>query len=137
MSRWTAPDRFALALFGAFAGLGVLLASVGIYGVVAQLVTARRREIGIRLALGAERRDVLQLVFGEALRFITAGIGIGLLLAFALVRFISSLLYDVSAYDPLTFAAVVAALVAAAAAASAIPAGRAARLDPMTALREE
>lgn len=137
MARWVAPDRFMLELFGAFAALAMLLAGIGIYGVMAQMVALRTHEIGIRMALGAKRRDVLRLVAGEAWRFIGAGIGIGLLSAFALSRFMARLLYGVSAQDPATFVTVVFVLAALAAAASLAPAVRAARVEPMRALREE
>jgi putative ABC transport system permease protein len=137
MSRWVAPDRFALQLFSAFAGLAALLAAIGVYGVMAHLISLRTREIGIRMALGAEQRDVLRLVLGEAGRFVGAGIAIGLLAAFALVRFVAGLLYQVSEYDPATFTGVTLLLGVIAIAASLVPAGRATNIEPMTALREE
>jgi predicted permease len=125
------------ALLATFAGLALLLATIGIYSVLAYTVRRRRREIGIRLALGAQLRDVIRLVIVEGMRPTLIGIAVGLAGAFALGRLLSSLIYGVSASDPVTFAAVALLLAAVAVAASVIPALQAARVDPVTTLRDE
>ncbi len=132
-----AAQRFALFLFGVFSGVALLLAAIGIYGVMAFAVGRRTNEIGIRLALGAQRRDVLRLVFGHAARLIAAGLALGLAGAFAGARLLGSLLFEVSPADPATFAAIVVVLTAVALLACGVPARRATRVDPMTALRCE
>jgi putative ABC transport system permease protein len=134
---WMAEKRFLLLLAGVFAGAALLLAAVGIYGLVAHSVTRRTQEIGVRVALGAQRGDVLRLVLGEGARLAAAGVGVGLVLSFALTRLIASLLFGVSASDPLTFLLVAAILCAVALLASYIPARRAMRVDPAVALRYE
>ncbi|HET8645312.1 MAG TPA: FtsX-like permease family protein, partial [Vicinamibacteria bacterium] len=122
---------------GAVGLLGLALGATGVYGVLS-LVTARRtREIGIRMALGARRPDVLRLVFGRGLRLAAVGCGLGVALGLAATRLLGSRLHGVAATDPLSFAAGVAALLAAALLATSLPALRAARIDPMTAIREE
>ena len=130
-------SRFMMLLLSVFAGLALVLACIGIYGVMAYSVVQRTHEIGIRMALGAQRRDVMQLILGQGARVAFVGIAIGLLAAFALTRLIASLLYGVSATDPLTFAAVAIALVSVALLACYIPARRAMRVDPLVALRHE
>jgi putative ABC transport system permease protein len=126
-----------MILLGVFAGAALLLAGVGIYGVVSYSVSQRRREMGIRIAIGAERGDVLRLVLGQGARAATLGIALGMAAALALTRLMASLLFGVSAADPLTFLAVALVLTLAALAASYIPARRAMRVDPMVVLRHE
>jgi len=129
--------RFNLMLIALFAGVALLLASIGLYGVVAYAVVQRTREIGIRLALGAQRRDVLALVLGQGLKLVGIGLLLGLIGAFGLTRLLSSLLYQVKPTDPATFVTVSLLLLVVAILASWIPARRAARVDPMVALRTE
>jgi putative ABC transport system permease protein len=129
-----APRRMSMALLGAFAGIALLLAGVGIYGVISYLVVQRTHEIGVRMALGAQRRDVLGLVVGHAFKLVGIGTVIGLLLALLSTRTLSALLYSVGAFDPTTFVFVTIALAAVALLASYIPALRATRADPMIAL---
>ncbi len=133
----SADTRFIALLMGLFAGLAVIMAAVGIYSVIAYSVSQRTREIGIRMALGAQRMDVLRLVVGQGIILALAGVGIGLGAALALTRVVASLLYEVSATDPTIFAVVSLGLTAVAFLASYIPARRAARVDPMVALRYE
>jgi putative ABC transport system permease protein len=137
MSGWLANRRFLLLVVGFFAAAALTLAAVGIYGVVAFSVARRTQEIGVRVALGAQRGDVLRLVVGEGARLAFLGVAIGVAVSFAITRFISSLLFGVSSTDPLTFASVAALLSLAALAASYVPARRAMRVDPMVALRYE
>jgi predicted permease len=130
-------EHLLARLSGGFALLALLLAGVGLYGLLSYEVGRRVREIGIRLALGAERRKLLRMVVGDGLRLSVGGVIAGVAAAAALTRFISSLLYGVGAFDPVTFASVAAVLLIVATAASYIPARRAARVDPMVALRYE
>jgi putative ABC transport system permease protein len=137
LSGETAAPRSITSLFAAFATLALVLGVIGIYGVISFFVGQRTREIGIRIAMGAQRRDILKLVVNEGLMLTVIGIGAGLGAAFALTSFLSSLLYGVSATDPFDFAAVAALFAAVALVASYIPARRAMRVDPLTALRYE
>lgn len=137
VSNSLADRSFSMTLLGLFAGLALLLSSIGIYGVVSFVVGQRTHEIGIRMALGAGRRDVLKLVLGEGTRTALIGVGIGFLAALGLTQLMSSVLYGVSATDPLTFAAVALVLMIVSLMACYIPARRAMRVDPVIALRYE
>jgi putative ABC transport system permease protein len=132
-----ARRRFHTLLLGLFGALALLLASVGIYGVVSYGVAQRRREIGIRTALGAHPRDVLRLVFGQALRLAAAGMAIGVATAFVVTRYLASLLFEVRPTDPLTFGGVAVVVTAVVVVACARPARRAMAVDPATVLRSE
>jgi putative ABC transport system permease protein len=137
MSLSLAAQRFNMTLMGIFAAIALLLAAVGIYGVVSYSVTQRTREIGIRIALGAEAGDVLKIVLTQGLRLAVIGVAIGLGAAFVLTRVMSSLLFGVSAADPVIFASISLILTGVTLGATFIPARRAIRLDPMLALRHE
>jgi len=130
-----APRRFSMLLLAVFAGLALVLACVGIYGVVSYLVGQRTHEIGLRIALGAQRRDVLRLVLGEGAKMALVGVTLGGLAALGLTRFIANQLFGVTAHDPLTYAAVALLLMLVALFACYIPARRAMRVDPVVALR--
>jgi putative ABC transport system permease protein len=132
-----APRRFALTLVGLFAGLALLVASIGIYGVISYSVTESTKELGIRMALGALKSDVLKMVLGNGLKLVLMGIAVGALAALAATRVIASFLFNVSAYDPVTFLAVGGIFVIVALAACLIPARRATNVDPMVALHYE
>jgi len=133
----TGPRRFAMILLGSFAALALALASIGLYGVMSYTVTQRTQELGVRVALGARTRHVLQLVLGEGMRLVLAGTVIGLVAAVLVTRLMTSLLFDTAPTDLATFVAIPLLLLAVAFLASYLPARRAARVDPMTALRTE
>jgi ABC-type antimicrobial peptide transport system permease subunit len=126
-----------MILLGSFALLALLLSSMGIYGVVSYLVGQQTREIGIRIALGAQRGDVMRLVLGDGAKMALIGVGVGLAAAVGLTRLMTSVLYGVSATDPLTFGGIAMLLALVALAAAYIPARRATRVDPLVALRHE
>jgi putative ABC transport system permease protein len=132
-----AEPRFRTVLFATFAALGTVLALIGIYGVVSYAVSMRTREIGVRVAMGAQKKAVLRLVIGHGLRIAAMGVAIGLGAAFALTRFLAALLYGVTVRDPWTYAGAALVLTAAALTACVVPAGRATRVDPLVALRHE
>ncbi|MGA3043933.1 MAG: ABC transporter permease [Bryobacteraceae bacterium] len=132
-----AAQRFSMILLSMFAALALVLSCVGIYGVISYLAGQRTHEIGIRVALGAERKDVLRLILGHGVKMALIGIAAGIAASFALTRLMAKLLFGVSAYDPLTFAGVACLLILVALAASYIPARRAMRVDPTIALRYE
>jgi putative ABC transport system permease protein len=130
-------QRFNMLLLGAFAGLALLLAAIGLYSVLAYSVRRRVREIGVRMALGAQRMDVVRMILGQGVRLALIGVVIGVVASFVLTRLMASQLFQVSPTDPLTFIGVAAMLVLVAIAACYIPARRASKVDPMVALRYE
>jgi ABC-type antimicrobial peptide transport system permease subunit len=129
--------RIYAQLLGAFSVVALIIAALGIYGVMAYTVAQRTREIGIRMALGAARADVQRLVVGQALRLTMLGAGLGLAAAFVLTRFMQSLLFGIRADDPPTFVGVTLILAVSSAAAAWLPTARAVRVDPVVALRHE
>lgn len=140
VSESMSPQRFPMILLGTFAGLAILLASVGIYGVISYSVAQRIHEIGIRMALGAHKGDVLRMMVGQGVALALAGLTIGVVAALMLTRVLSSfsvLLYGVGGSDPVTYITVSALLIFAAVAACYVPTRRAMRVDPMVALRYE
>jgi predicted permease len=132
-----ATQRFTMILLGIFSALALVLSSVGIYGVISYLVGQRTHEIGIRMALGAQRRDVVRMVLGEGLRVALVGVAVGIVAALALTHLMTQMIFGVRAVDPLTFAGVAILLTLVALAACYIPARRAMRVDPIVALRYE
>jgi putative ABC transport system permease protein len=132
-----AQPRFRTLLLGVFACMALILAATGLYGVIAYAVTQRTNELGVRMALGAQKSDVLKMVVGEGAQLAAVGIGIGLVVAFPLMRIISRLLFGVNAADPLTFAATSSLILLVALAASYLPALKAIKVDPLVALRHE
>ncbi len=131
------PRRFAVTLLSVFAGIALFLAALGLYGIISYSVALRTQEIGIRMALGARRLEVLRMVVGQGMRLVAAGISVGLVVAFAFAEALSSQLFEVSAFDPVTLLAMVLVMAAVAVLASYIPARRAANVDPIVALRYE
>ena len=132
-----ARTSFTLVMLSLAGGMALLLGIVGLYGVIAYSVSQRTHELGIRMALGAQKRDVLKLILTQGMSLTLIGVGVGIAGAFALTHFLSSLLYGVKPDDPLTFAAVALLLILVAFFAGYIPARRAAKVDPMVALRYE
>ena len=132
-----APQRFSTVLVAAFAGIALILASVGLYGLLAFTTTQRRKEIALRLALGADQRAVVRMVVGQGAQLVAIGLVVGLAASLGLTRFVASLLYQTSQYDVATFLTVPAVLTGTALMACALPAWRAARVDPAVALRAE
>jgi putative ABC transport system permease protein len=132
-----ASERFSMALLGIFAALALALAAIGIYGVLSYMVGQRTREIGVRMALGAQQLDVLRLVMKNGVQMTLVGVAIGLAAALLLTRLMRSMLFGVQPGDPLTFAAVAALLGVIAMLACYVPARRAMKVDPIEALRQE
>jgi predicted permease len=130
-----APRRFAVRMLGFFALVALFMAALGLYGVISYSVAQRTQEIGVRMALGAESRSLIALIVGQGLRLAAVGVVVGLILAMALSRMLQSQFFGVSAFDPVTFASIAAVLLGAASLASYLPARRAARVDPLRALR--
>ncbi|MGH8101024.1 MAG: FtsX-like permease family protein, partial [Chthoniobacterales bacterium] len=137
VSQSLASRRFAMILLAVFAALALLLSSIGIYGVISYIAGQRTHEIGVRIALGAQRSDVLKIVLGQGARLALIGVAIGLAASAGLTRLMSKILFGVSSLDPLTFASVAIVLTLVALAACYVPARRAMRVDPMVALRYE
>jgi ABC-type antimicrobial peptide transport system permease subunit len=137
VSRDTARERFNLSLLGSMAGLALLLAAIGIYGVISYSVSQRTHEIGIRMALGATAGEMLRLIVRQGITVAGVGVVIGLIGSAILARLITTLLFGVKPFDPLVYGAVTVVLLAVAALASWIPARRAMRIDPVIALRYE
>jgi putative ABC transport system permease protein len=137
ISNSAAQPRLNAALLGIFAAIALLIAAIGVYGVLAYSVNQRTREIGLRMALGAQRNGVLRWIVGQGMVVAAAGIGIGLASAFVLSRLLAGLLFGIRPRDPLTFTSVALVLTLVAFAASLVPAIRASRVDPIAALRDE
>jgi putative ABC transport system permease protein len=137
VARSLASRRFSVTLLTGFGGIAVVLAAVGLYGVLAFIVGERRREIGVRMALGALPRDIAASMLGEGLRLTAVGVAVGVGLALAATRLLNALLFGTSPTDIVTFAGAAALIVTIAAAASLVPALRASRVDPLIALRDE
>ena len=132
-----AQQRMMMALLGAFAGLALVLSALGIYSVLSYTVAQRTREIGVRIALGAQRGNVLRLVVGSGVRLAILGIAVGIAVGLALTQLMTDLLYGVRATDPVTFGVVTVILGAVSLLACCIPARRAMKVDPIVALRHE
>jgi putative ABC transport system permease protein len=132
-----AQQRFLMILLGAFAGVALLLASLGIYGVISYLVGQRTHELGIRIALGAQRSDVLRLVLNHGLKMALAGVALGIIVSLGVTRLLAKMLFGVSATDPMTFVLITLLLMTVALLACFVPAWRATQVDPLVALRDE
>jgi ABC-type antimicrobial peptide transport system permease subunit len=137
VARSVSQRRFNMLLLAVFASVALLLAAVGIYGVMSYSVEQRTHEIGLRMALGAQTSDVLRLVLGQGMKLVAMGVALGLIAASALTRLISGLLFEIRATDPVTYVAIALLLVAVALLACYIPARRAAKVDPGVSLRFE
>jgi putative ABC transport system permease protein len=137
VDEYVAQPRFNMLLIAVFGGLALTLSAIGVYGVMAYSVTQRTHEIGVRMALGAMRRDVMALILSQALKLTVIGLGIGLIGAFVVTRTLASLLYHVRPADPTTFVAITGLLAAITIMAGLVPALRATRIDPLVALRYE
>src|SRR5215813_6591114 len=137
VARSVTQRRLSVQILSGFAGLAMLLAAIGLYGVLAYNVAQRRREIGVRMALGAQKSDVLALVIGRGVRLTLAGLGLGLLAALALTRVMGSLLYEIKPSDPITYLGVSGLLLAVGLLACWLPARRATKIDPIVSLRYE
>ena len=137
ISRSLSATKFSVWLLSLFAGVAFLLAGIGVYGVMSYAVTQRTREIGVRIALGAQTRDVLRMIVEQGAKTALAGIALGLGASFALTRLLATLLFGVSIYDPLTYIAIAMSLFTVALIACYLPARRASKIDPMNALRQE
>ncbi|MGC1768977.1 MAG: FtsX-like permease family protein, partial [Candidatus Acidiferrales bacterium] len=137
IARSLADRRFALELLGLFAAVALLLAAIGIYGVMAYSFSQRTHEVGIRIALGAQRADILRMALSEGMQIVAIGLATGLAGAAIMTRLFRSMLFNVAPADPITFATAAAILAAVALMACYIPAQRATQVDPLTALREE
>ena len=137
LSQSLSQPRFSALLLGLFAVIALLLASVGIYGVISYSVTQRTHEIGVRMALGASSRDILKLIVSQGMGLTLIGVGCGICAALLLTSFLSSMLFEVSSFDPVTYVVVSLLLIFVAFLACYIPARRATRVDPMAALRYE
>jgi len=136
IARSMADRRFALDLLGVFAAVALLLAAIGIYGVMSYSFSQRTHEVGIRIALGAQRLDILRMALGEGMRIVLIGLASGLVGAAIMTRFFQAMLFDVTPIDPTTYLTVSAILAGVALLACYIPAQRATRVDPLDALRE-
>jgi ABC-type antimicrobial peptide transport system permease subunit len=132
-----ARRRFSMILLNSFAAVAMLMACIGLYGVIAYLVSQRRHELGVRRALGAQRGDILGLVVGHGMKMALGGVGLGLLAALGLTRLLTGLLFGVGANDPLTFTVIALLLTVVALLACLVPAWKAANVDPLVALRHE
>ncbi|HSL72092.1 MAG TPA: FtsX-like permease family protein, partial [Longimicrobiales bacterium] len=137
VSESVAQRRFSMLLLSLFAGVALFLAAVGLYGVVAYAVSQRTQEIGVRMAIGAQRGDVLRLVLGSGMKLATFGIALGIAAALALAGSVATMLFGVTPFDPASYAGTAAILLAVAALACYVPARRAMSVDPLVALRQE
>jgi putative ABC transport system permease protein len=137
VTEWVAPRRFSMLLLSAFAVVALFLAAVGLYGVVAYAVSQRTREIGLRMAIGAQRGDVLRMVVGGGMKLATVGVVVGLVAALWLARYVASMLFGVTSLDPVSYSVTAAVLLTVSAIACYIPARRATTVDPLVALRAE